>query len=179
MEKFNMKDSETITFESKPIKCNVCEKVFAATSTLQLHREILHDENSFNDVSQVEAHKIVLNTTDLHDNDIKFEDYSLDKNQILNDFSDVTLACEDKQIKTHKSIFQGLTIQFEKYQQVIHQDYSHIQVRVEYQNGLFEKQTDNFQLEEVSVLYIQVRVENQIQRKNPPIKNQNKIFQIF
>ena len=115
-----------------------------------------------------------MNTTDLHDNDIKFEDYSLDKNQIVNDFSDVTLACEDKQIKTHKRVFQGLTIQFEKYQQVIYQDYSHIQVRVEYQNGLFEKQTDNFQLEEVSV-----RVENQIQIKNPPIKTEIRFSKYF
>ena len=102
-----MIDFETVNFESKPIQCDVCEKVFAAGSTLQLHREILHDENSFNDaimsykVNEVETPKSILEIN-LQVIEIKIEDYSLDTIKIEIDFGDVTLACEDKRNKNSR-----------------------------------------------------------------------------
>ena len=178
-----MEDNKAVNFESKPIQCDVYEKLFAARSTLQLHREILHDENSFNDVTlpykenEVETPKSI-SEIDLQVIKIKIEDYSLDTIKIEIDFGDVTLACEDKQIQTHKDILQGLIVQYEKHHHH-HQDYLNVQVRGEYQNNHFDKQTDNFLLEERSVFWTQVKVEYKYQSKNPAMKNQNKIFETF
>ena len=180
---FKRKDNEAVKFEFKPIQCDVCDKIFAARSTLQLHREVQHEGDNSNDVtfaskeSKVESNKSILNT-DIQVIEIKNEDNSLETIKIEKDFRDVTLACEDKQIQTHKSILLDLTVQFENYHHH-HQDYQHIQVRDEYQNSHFDKQTDNFQLKIRSVFWTQVKVECKIQRKSPTSNNQNKIFDIF
>ena len=86
MEKFTKKDHKAVTFEYKPIQCDVCEKVFAARSTLKLHKEIEHEENNINDeVLQYEEHhvwhKSILNT-DLPIIEIKIEDYNWETTKI-------------------------------------------------------------------------------------------------
>ena len=181
MEKFTKKDHKAVTFEYKPIQCDVCEKVFAARSTLKLHKEIEHEENNINDeVLQYEEHhvwhKSILNT-DLQTG-IKIEDYNWETITIEIDFGDVTLACEEKQIKAHKIILPGFTVQL-KNSHHNYQDYFQDQVRVDYRNNNFDKKIDNFQLEETSVLWTQVSVDFKIQSRNPAIKSQNKIFQTF
>ena len=183
MRRFKRKDKEAAKFEFKPIQCVVCDKIFAARSTLQLQREILHEGNNLNDVTlAVKENEVKINKS-IPNNDfqvikIKNEDNSLDTIQRQIDFRDVTLACDDKQIQTHKSILLDLRVQFENYHHH-HQDYPHIQVRGEYQNSHFDKQADNFWLEIRSVFWTQVKVEYKIQRKSPTMKNQNKIFDTF
>ena len=155
MSRFKRKDNEAVKSEFKPIQCDVCDKIFAARSTLQLHRELQHEGDISNDLtltskeSKVETNKSIQNT-DLQVIEIKNEDNSLETIKIEKDFRDVTLACEDKQIQTHKVILLDLTAQFENYHDH-HQDYQHIQVRDEYQNSHFDKQTDNFLFEKSSV----------------------------
>ena len=182
MEKFTKKDHKAVTFEYKPIQCDVCEKVFAARSTLKLHKEMEHDENNFKDETlQYEEHQVwhkSIVKTDLQVIEIKIEDYNWETTKIETDFGDVTLACEEKQIKAHKIILQGLTVQL-KNSHHHYQDYIHDQVRVEYRNNNFDKKIDNFLLEKISVLWTQVKVDFKIQSKNPAIKSQNKIFQTF
>ena len=167
--------------EFKPIQCDVCDKIFAARSTLQLHREILHDESKLNNLTLANkenevSHKSILNTN-LQAIKIKIEDDNLETINKEKDFYDVTLVCEDQQIQTHE-IIQGLLVQFEKYHHY-HQDYLHVHVRDEYQNDHLDIQTDKFLLERRSVLWTQVKVDCKIQRKSPVIKNQNKIFETF
>ena len=110
--------------------------------------------------------------------EIKIEDYNWETTKIKTDFCDVTLACDNKQIKAHKSILQDLSVQLKNYHHH-HQDSFHVQVRDEYRNDNFGKKIDNSLLEETSILWTQVRVEFKIWRKNPVIRHQNKIFQTF
>ena len=46
MTKIVLFNNEEVYFESNPISCEVCHKVFSAISTLKLHKEIFHVEDS-------------------------------------------------------------------------------------------------------------------------------------
>ena len=181
MRKFIRNDNNAVKFEFKPIQCDVCDKIFAAKSTLQLHRDILHVENNYNDVSlpnnenEVKTHKTVQNTN-IQVNEIKNEDYSMETIKKEIDFCDVTLACKDQPIRAHKDILpEDLEVQFESHH-LHHQDHFLVQVRGEYRNNHGDKKTDIFLLETLSGFWTLVKVEYKIQRKSSIIENQNKIF---
>ena len=78
-------EDDTLYFESNPISCEICQKVFAAISTLKLHMEISHEEY------------ISIKSKD------KIKEPS-PYGKII-DFSDVTFVCEGEQVMTPKEIF--------------------------------------------------------------------------
>ena len=94
---------ETVYFCYKPIKCDICLKVFAARSTLQLHVEIFHDQIKRNSIKSD-----VLNEVDDEDLLQSLENEYISKANIKNEKFHETFfySCDicQKQFSINKSL---------------------------------------------------------------------------
>ena len=197
--------NETVSFSSDPINCNICLKTFAAKSTLELHKEINHEDNrnnliktkvieimyiQINDKSDIEeCNEFEKNNHNLkpknkpNNSTLAFEEIKFE-----NSFYDGTLACDDSDMRTHSIILPKLDLKTDSMHE--NQTDVFIQVRDEEKIGLYNVKSEIGSLNCKNENFcLQVRVEsksnvfvikiNCFKIQVILLPNQNKIFQVF